>query len=86
MKFGRTYLLMPGFLLAFFDFFSMSAWLRYARAKAERFCAASVSEIARDMRSAFSACFRKNFASLTIAKAARSVLCHHTNPKQAAAK
>jgi hypothetical protein len=37
------------------------------------FWASSESDSARDMRSAFSACLRKNFASLTIASAAWDV-------------
>src|SRR4051812_36643006 len=42
----------------------VSAWLRYAFARLHRFSATSGSGAVRDIRSALSACLRKNLTSL----------------------
>jgi hypothetical protein len=47
--------------------FNTSACLRYASARLERLAAASASDIARAILSAFLACSRKNLVSFTIA-------------------
>src|SRR5690349_832101 len=44
-----------------------SAWLRYAFARLHRLSATSGSNVVRDIRSALSACLRKNLTSLLIA-------------------
>jgi hypothetical protein len=60
--------------------FNTSACLRYALARLERLCAASTSDIARAMRSAFLACLRKNLVSFTIAAPSARRYCYHERP------